>query len=284
MAYTPLAPHTCSASPLPIAASADREPQRCLAPNEPAIAASRYLLSSSTSMTAQQLQPDRKDSMINDSNGLESDVDHYWNTKYESHDLGIDHQITFTPTNPFYNSAPAYSLHGANNTNTASALHQGQWNFDHTADSGTSVHFDYSPVTDFESSAFHHEHADRMQPAFSAINQAHDVSDSGHSAGHHIKRPLSPDSASDWMIMAEQESHGHVSSIPRRMRVPHGRRLSSAADCLRSDLARKKNTKIDIPSERNLVNIDRLIEESTNEAERKELKSQRRLLRNREAA
>ena len=231
-----------------------------------------------------QLQSDRKDSMVNDSHGLESETDHYWHPKYETQNLSVDHPITFTPTNPFYNPGPSYSQHEATNPIQTSALHPGHWAFDHPADSGTPVHFDYSPVTDFEQSAFHHEQIDRAQPSFASINHTHELSDSVPSTGYHIKRPLSPGSASDWMALAEQDYLEHASSIPKRMRVSNGRHPVSAVECLRSDLARKKNTKIDIPSERNLVNIDRLIEESTNELERKELKSQRRLLRNREAA
>ncbi|GAB7342594.1 hypothetical protein MBLNU457_g0767t1 [Dothideomycetes sp. NU457] len=231
-----------------------------------------------------QSQSDRKDSMVNDSHGLESDADHYWQPKYETQDLTLDHPIPFTPTNPFYNSEPAYSQHEATNPVHTSALHHGYWAFDHPAAAGTPVHFDYSPVTDFESSAFHHEQSDRPLPSLTTINQTRDLSDSGPPTGHHIKRPLSPSSTSDWMAFAEQGSHDHAASIPKRMRAFTGRHSSSAADCLRSDMSRKKNTKIDIPSERNLLNIDRLIEESTNELERKELKSQRRLLRNREAA
>ncbi|GME64582.1 hypothetical protein AOQ84DRAFT_305905 [Neofusicoccum parvum] len=47
---------------------------------------------------------------------------------------------------------------------------------------------------------------------------------------------------------------------------------------------RKKNTRFEIPPERSLLNIDQLIAQSTNEEEIKELKQQKRLLRNRQAA
>lgn len=55
-------------------------------------------------------------------------------------------------------------------------------------------------------------------------------------------------------------------------------------DLRRGDGIRKKNARFDIPPERNLHNIDRLIAMSTDEAEIKELKQQKRLLRNRQAA
>lgn len=47
---------------------------------------------------------------------------------------------------------------------------------------------------------------------------------------------------------------------------------------------RKKSARIEIPAERTLSNIDQLIAQSTNEDEIKELKQQKRLLRNRQAA
>jgi len=61
-------------------------------------------------------------------------------------------------------------------------------------------------------------------------------------------------------------------------------RGSSPMTVLRSDGIRKKNAKFEIPKERNLANIDALILQSTDETEKKELKQQKRLLRNRQAA
>ncbi|KAL2870077.1 putative bZIP transcription factor [Aspergillus lucknowensis] len=53
---------------------------------------------------------------------------------------------------------------------------------------------------------------------------------------------------------------------------------------VRRDGIRKKNARFEIPAERTLSNIDQLISQSTNEDEIKELKQQKRLLRNRQAA
>jgi hypothetical protein len=47
---------------------------------------------------------------------------------------------------------------------------------------------------------------------------------------------------------------------------------------------RKRNARIDIPPERSLQNIDQLISESTNDDEIRDLRKQRRLLKNRKAA
>lgn len=52
----------------------------------------------------------------------------------------------------------------------------------------------------------------------------------------------------------------------------------------RPDGIRKKNARFEIPRERNLQTIDALIASTTDDTERKELKSQKRLLRNRQAA
>jgi hypothetical protein len=53
---------------------------------------------------------------------------------------------------------------------------------------------------------------------------------------------------------------------------------------MRSDGIRKKNAKFDIPAERNINTIDTLIAHAGTEEEKKELKQQKRLLRNRQAA
>lgn len=53
---------------------------------------------------------------------------------------------------------------------------------------------------------------------------------------------------------------------------------------LRRDGIRKKNARFDIPAERTLLNIDTLIAQSADDQEIKELKQQKRLLRNRQAA
>ncbi|KAL4786637.1 hypothetical protein BJX76DRAFT_96493 [Aspergillus varians] len=53
---------------------------------------------------------------------------------------------------------------------------------------------------------------------------------------------------------------------------------------VRRDGIRKKNARFEIPAERTLSNIDHLISQSSNEEEIKELKQQKRLLRNRQAA
>jgi hypothetical protein len=72
-------------------------------------------------------------------------------------------------------------------------------------------------------------------------------------------------------------------AMARRSR-PHSPLARTHSELRRGDGIRKKNARFDIPAERNLSNIDYLISQSTDEQEIKELKQQKRLLRNRQAA
>ncbi|KAF2750668.1 hypothetical protein M011DRAFT_474179 [Sporormia fimetaria CBS 119925] len=93
------------------------------------------------------------------------------------------------------------------------------------------------------------------------------------------EQPLSPHTNSEWMAMAQQEMDARPG--PKRMRPSSPHRSFSPR---RDGGIRKKNARFDIPQERNLFNIDQLIASCTNEDELKELKQQKRLLRNRQAA
>lgn len=84
---------------------------------------------------------------------------------------------------------------------------------------------------------------------------------------------MSPQSSQGWM-----PSTGDMGST----RSPTLRTDSNLH--LRRDGIRKKNARFEIPAERTLNNIDQLIAQSSNEDEIKELKQQKRLLRNRQAA
>lgn len=88
------------------------------------------------------------------------------------------------------------------------------------------------------------------------------------------------------VAMSPQSSHGWVPAdmpeVSRSAKSPTYRNSSPMS--LRRDGIRKKNARFEIPAERTLSNIDQLISQSTNEEEIKELKQQKRLLRNRQAA
>lgn len=91
---------------------------------------------------------------------------------------------------------------------------------------------------------------------------------------------MSPHSHQDWMGMAQQEMECRPMSKRMRPNSPH----HSLIDLARRDGIRKKNGRIDIPQERNIHTIDELIDKTSDEDMLKELKQQKRLLRNREAA
>ncbi|KAJ5641422.1 hypothetical protein N7490_005422 [Penicillium lividum] len=86
---------------------------------------------------------------------------------------------------------------------------------------------------------------------------------------------MSPQSSQGWMPAPMELSDVNPSKSLYRNGSPL---------MLRRDGIRKKNARFEIPAERTLSNIDQLINQSTNDDEIKELKQQKRLLRNRQAA
>lgn len=86
--------------------------------------------------------------------------------------------------------------------------------------------------------------------------------------GHPMQQSASKDG---WMTGLKDSKH-------------HSPTIRSHNDLRRGDGIRKKNARFDIPAERTLSNIDSLIAQSSDETEIKELKQQKRLLRNRQAA
>ncbi|KAK3366933.1 hypothetical protein B0T24DRAFT_534071 [Lasiosphaeria ovina] len=95
--------------------------------------------------------------------------------------------------------------------------------------------------------------------------------------GHSQSIPTSPQK-DHWM--SQELKNQAMTKRPR----PTSPLIRSHNDLRRGDGIRKKNARFDIPAERNLSNIDHLISQSTDEQEIKELKQQKRLLRNRQAA
>ncbi|EAU35226.1 conserved hypothetical protein [Aspergillus terreus NIH2624] len=89
---------------------------------------------------------------------------------------------------------------------------------------------------------------------------------------------MSPQSSQGWMPAATDMPD----AMSRPTKSPTYRNSSPLS--VRRDGIRKKNARFEIPAERTLSNIDQLISQSTNEEEIKELKQQKRLLRNRQAA
>ncbi|KAL4925488.1 putative bZIP transcription factor [Aspergillus undulatus] len=88
---------------------------------------------------------------------------------------------------------------------------------------------------------------------------------------------MSPQSSQGWMpASTDMPDPGRPKNSPTYR--------NSSPLSVRRDGIRKKNARFEIPAERTLSNIDALINQSTNDEEIKELKQQKRLLRNRQAA
>ena len=101
-----------------------------------------------------------------------------------------------------------------------------------------------------------------------------------------VQQSHMPDSA---ISMSPQSSQGGWASSDSTEQAGHPVRSPSycavsPTTAVRADGVRKKNARFEIPKDRNLQNIDSLIMCSKDDAEKKELKQQKRLLRNRQAA
>jgi hypothetical protein len=92
----------------------------------------------------------------------------------------------------------------------------------------------------------------------------------------------SPQSGKDWMSASSSDGIDLRSAGPHIS--PHSPTFAANTLLLRRDGIRKKNARFEIPAERNLRTIDLLINQTSDEQEIKELKQQKRLLRNRQAA
>ncbi|KAM0714936.1 hypothetical protein Q7P37_009401 [Cladosporium fusiforme] len=136
----------------------------------------------------------------------------------------------------------------------------------------------------YDNASYVHQRADSAHASFSHPPPPHPfnatTADSGFIPAPQVQTPMSPHSHQDWMGMAQQEMEGRPG--PRQMRPNSPAR--TMVDLQRRDGIRKKNGRIDIPQERNIHTIDQLIETTKDEDMLKELKQQKRLLRNREAA
>lgn len=101
---------------------------------------------------------------------------------------------------------------------------------------------------------------------------------------YHPGAPIStsPQSGQDWMSNSSSDpieiqsgaKHSRIQSPTYQSNPPH----------MRPDGIRKKNARFEIPAERTLRTIDNLINQTNDEQIIKELKQQKRLLRNRQAA
>lgn len=143
--------------------------------------------------------------------------------------------------------------------------HASGWQMNHSSGSATPLQQFDSLAGDYDTSSSVFQGA--MQTPFSAGNMFANLGSDKQSL------PTSPQK--EWSTLNQ--------SMNRKTR-PGSPAIRSHNDLRRGDGIRKKNARFDIPAERNLSNIDQLIAQSTDEQEIKELKQQKRLLRNRQAA
>ncbi|KAK8140254.1 bZIP transcription factor [Apiospora sp. TS-2023a] len=153
---------------------------------------------------------------------------------------------------------------------------QNQWSLGQASGTCTPLQaFDGMP-TDYDGSAsLFAQRPMSMQTPFSNPSNQVPLFQTVGPNNHSI--PTSPQK--EWMGKDVKNQQAMI----QRMR-PESPMIRSHNDLRRGDGIRKKNARFDIPAERNLSNIDYLISQSTDEQEIKELKQQKRLLRNRQAA
>lgn len=174
---------------------------------------------------------------------------------------------------PMYDSSNQFMRLDTTQTNTAYAQ-QATWPMSRGSGSCTPTPVYDQFSQDYDASSAGAFSGGAVGPV-TAINFGQMSSYRGNMFGAPGSVAMSPQSSQGWMQTGEM-----VDGRPARS--PTYRTDSNMH--LRRDGIRKKNARFEIPAERTLSNIDQLIAQSTNEDEIKELKQQKRLLRNRQAA
>lgn len=234
----------------------------------------------------------RRDSFAN-SNGVISPADsHGWDHQYHG---GLPVEATSAGASNPYHENNGFVQQGAPHPHPHAAAYahptQGpSWAFDQGSGHctpGTGIEF-MPPPPAFEGHHYHQQRTDSAHASFSHPPHAPQPppflgpnGEPNFIPAPQVQTPMSPHSHQDWMGMVQQEMESRP--MPKRMRG-NSPTPSSLMDFARRDGIRKKNGRIDIPQERNIHTIDELIDKTTDEGVLKELKQQKRLLRNREAA
>lgn len=215
----------------------------------------------------------RKDSFVNNTVVL-SPAESASNWDAKPYTAGFDHAHQVPTTTTYQQDNNPYARQ-----DPAPFFGQGSympWNFEHSGTNTPTGHEGFAP-TKFETSPYPQQ-APEMQHRLSTISEHH--GDPTYVSAPQVHTPQSPQSHAEWLAF-----HGEMDgrqTMPKRIRPNSSPRLDILER--KGDGIRKKNARIEIPSDRNLESIERLLVETTNEEERKELKGQKRLLRNREAA
>lgn len=181
---------------------------------------------------------------------------------------------TMSNNNPFLDQQnsnnPFMRLDQHQQSNYAS---QGHWgSISSTSGTATPIPtFDGLP-SEFDTTSSIFQRPTTMQPQTPFGNPSNQVN--MYQPLGHPSNPASPQK-DGWVSHLKDQARRHRPGSPM---------IRSHNELRRGDGIRKKNARFDIPAERNLSNIDHLIAQSTDEQEVKELKQQKRLLRNRQAA
>ncbi|KAK5129141.1 hypothetical protein LTR08_003806 [Meristemomyces frigidus] len=227
----------------------------------------------------------RKDSFANSHGVLSPAESHAWDHHYTS--LPVE-SAAAGAANPYHEENNGFVHPGPPMRHPSSYGHPPQhspWTFEQVSDNctpTTGAEFMPPPLAHFENAQYHrvdsvhfnHVHHPQQQTAFNGMHV-----ETGFVAAPQVQTPMSPHSHQDWMGMAQQEMESRP--LPKRMRPDSPPMM---VDYARRDGIRKKNGRIEIPQGRNINTIDELIDKTTDDDLLKELKSQKRLLRNREAA
>lgn len=228
---------------------------------------------------------DRRDSFAN-STALFSPQ----STNWEDFSTPAMDRSQSTSNNPFFerNNNP-YTRIEQPHIATFSQQQSSTWPLvDRTADSRTPFAHQAHDVyaSDFEPAQPYMAHGSSVSTYNGLPNMPSNVRPSSifppNSQGIETPNPLSPSSGDKWMTLNNDID---PRPLPKRMR-PNSppRSFSPNFARARGDGIRKKNARFEIPPERNLNTIDQLIAEAATDEVVKELKQQKRLLRNRQAA
>lgn len=236
----------------------------------------------------------RKGSFAN-SNGVLSPAESQgWEQQHYVNGLPVE-PVSAGPSHPFHEEHAGYIRPGAPHVSGfGHPPQQPHWAFEHGSGHCTpTTGVDFippPPPQQFDNQHYGHHRADSAHGSFSRPGppshqpppQQFNVPfvEPGYIPAPQVQTPMSPHSHQDWMTMAQQEVEGR----PMTKRMRQGSPARTAVDLQRRDGIRKKNGRIDIPHERNIQTIDDMIDQTHDEDLLKELKQQKRLLRNREAA
>ena len=148
-----------------------------------------------------------------------------------------------------------------------------------------------TPTADYENLSSDYANGMMMMPSYSSSTTNSSIAANTFDGCHVQAAPLypanhasstSPQSGKDWASISSSEQLGEWSASAQPH--PNSPFIQGSLQHFRRDGIRKKNARFEIPAERNLRTIDHLINQTNDEQEIKELKQQKRLLRNRQAA